>query len=182
MWLDQAVLHLIADHRAGWMTALSLTVAEVGMSNLAYLGALLLCVLFGWLFRAWRPAAAAPLAGIAALAAAEFAKGLIGRPRPPDALAVLTAGGSSMPSSIGALTAGAALPLILAGVRMANRTGRVLIALVSAATVGVGACMVYLGAHWLSDVLAGWALGAVIGAVMFRLIAGPIRRRVPAGG
>ncbi len=182
MGLDLAVLHLIAEHRTGWANALTLTVADVGMSHVAYLGALGLCLLFGWRYRAWRPAVAAPVAGALALAVAESVKGMIGRPRPPEDLAVLTSVGSSMPSSIAALTAGAAVPLILAGVRMANRTGRVLIALVSVATVGVGGCMVYLGAHWLSDVVAGWALGAVIGAVVFRVIAGPIRRRVPTGG
>lgn len=182
MGLDLRVLELIAEHRAGWLTSLSLTVAEVGMSNVAYLGALALCLLFGWLFGAWRPAVAAPVAGIVGLVAAEAAKNLIGRPRPPDGLAVLTSGGSSMPSSIAALTAAAALPLILAGLRMANRTGRALSVLVATATLVVGACMIYLGAHWLTDVVAGWALGAAIGAAVFRLIAGPVRRRVPSGG
>ena len=40
-----------------------------------------------------------------------------------------------------------------------------------AVTALVGVCMVYLGAHWTTDVLAGWVLGAVIGAAQ-RLLAG----------
>jgi undecaprenyl-diphosphatase len=178
---DQAVLTTITTHRTGWITALTRTVAAVGMSTHIYAAALLLCVTFGWIFRAWRAAAAAPLAAVLAVVVTEVAKDLIGRPRPPQALALLTAGGFSMPSSIGAMTAAAAMPVILVGVRMANRTGHVLIWLVTAATLLVGVSMVYLGAHWLSDVIAGWALGAAVGVAVFRLLCGRIRRRAAAG-
>ena len=38
--------------------------------------------------------------------------------------------------------------------------------------VVVGAAMVYLGAHWLTDVLVGWAVGAGVAAAL----AVPFRR------
>ena len=83
-----------------------------------------------------------------------------------------------MPSSIGAMTAAAAVPLILWGLHRADVVGRVIAAVLVVGTVLIGVSMVYLGAHWLSDVLAGWALGAGIGVLAFRLQRG---RRLPSG-
>ena len=92
-------------------------------------------------------------------------------------LAIVDAGGLAMPSSIAALTAAAATPLVLAGLRNATPAGRTMAALLLTGTVAVGVCMVYLGAHWPSDVLVGWALGAAIGAVLFHLLQRWGRRR-----
>jgi undecaprenyl-diphosphatase len=180
--LDRAVLAAIVAHRTEWATAAARTVADVGMSPAALPAGLALSVLVGWQLRTWRPAVAAPVAAVVAIGLTEYVKGLIGRPRPPHDLAVLTSGGFAMPSSIAAMTAAAAVPVILASLHSASRLGPAFIAVATAATVGVGSSMVYLGAHWLSDVLVGWALGAGIGAAVYRLIVGPIRRRVPDRG
>lgn len=168
-------MQAVAAHRTWWATDVARTVMAAGNSSLTYLAAALLCVAFGWRFHAWRPAVAAPLAAVLALVLALAAKSLFDRPRPPESLALATEASSAMPSSIAAMTAAAATPVILAGLRMRNRTGRVLVWLLALATLGIGVSMVYLGAHWLSDVLVGWLVGAGVGAVVFRLIAGPTR-------
>ena len=168
-------MQAVAAHRTWWATDLARAVMAAGNSSLTYLAAALLCVAFGWRFHAWRPAVAAPLAAVLALVLALAAKSLFDRPRPPESLALATEASSAMPSSIAAMTAAAATPVILAGLRMRNRTGRVLVWLLALATLGIGVSMVYLGAHWLSDVLVGWLVGAGVGAVVFRLIAGPTR-------
>lgn len=119
------------------------------------------------------------MSSVVATGVAEWAKEVIGRARPPAGLALVPTDGTAMPSSIGALTAGAAVPLILWGLRRADLVGRLLAAVLTAGTVLIGLSMVYLGAHWLSDVLAGWALGGAIGFVAFRLAAWrPARRGI----
>lgn len=182
MGLDRAVLELIADHRSAWATAVTRTVADVGMSTGAYVAAVVLCAAFGWAFRAWRVALAAPVAAFLAITIDELVKNAIGRPRPPHDLALLTSTSFSMPSSIAAMTSAAALPVILAGFRMATFVGRTLVVVLIAATLGVGVSMVYLGAHWLTDVLAGWVLGGLVGGAVYRVIAGPFRRRATGPG
>lgn len=160
----------LAAHRTGWADALIRGVMDVGMSPLAYVAALVLCVLFGWLFRAWHVALAAVVAAVVSVSLADVGKAWIGRPRPPADLALVRATGLAMPSSIGAMTLGAAIPVIIFGLRSATPAGRLLAVGLGVVVAFVGASMVYLGAHWATDVLAGWALGGLVGAGVLVLV------------
>jgi membrane-associated phospholipid phosphatase len=167
---DRALLETLAAHRTDRVTAVAKGLMDAGQPASTYVAAALAALVFAWVFGAWRAVAAAMLAAVVATAVAEFAKELIGRPRPPASLALVPADGFAMPSSIAALTAGAAMPLILWGLRSGRRSAEVIAVLLGVGTVLVGASMVYLGAHWLSDVLAGWVLGAAVGVAALRLL------------
>lgn len=167
---DQAVLETIDDHRSEVATTLARGLMDLGQPTATYVAACVVALAFAAVFRAWRAVAASALGTVVATAVAEYAKEVIGRPRPPAELAVVPTDGFAMPSSIAALTAGAAVPLVLYGLRRADLVGRVVVAVLSVGTLLVGVAMVYLGAHWVTDVLVGWALGAVIGVGADRLV------------
>lgn len=83
----------------------------------------------------------------------------VGRER-PDIARLVAASGFSFPSGHTAASAAtyAAIALV-AGRRRSRRTQAVLAGLAGGVTVAVGMSRVLLGAHWLTDVIAGAALG-----------------------
>ena len=94
----------------------------------------------------------------------------VDRPRPPYDLAISHLSGPAMPSSHAILTSTIATAIVMApwwtsrGLRVAAA------ALGAAGCLLAGVAMVYLGGHWLSDVLVGWALGVGITAGLMVLL------------
>jgi magnesium-transporting ATPase (P-type)/membrane-associated phospholipid phosphatase len=158
---DPRVTDLVVAHRMDWLTPIVQAVTRLG-SNLVILPtALVVGGVFMIRRRDWRPLVLLGAAAIGAVLLYDIVKALVGRPRPPSSIWIGHFSGSAFPS--GHTTASVAFYAMLAlvlsigapvGRRALLWTGAALVA------VAVGGSRVYLGAHWLTDVLAGGALGA----------------------
>ncbi len=163
---DERLLHWIAEHRVDSLTSFTRHLMHLGdvmwlvwtVAAVAVLGVVYL--------RAWRAGAALGVAFFAGGFVAGLLKGVIERNRPafPDALVQI--GGYAMPSSHAAFTMAMAVALLV----VVSWTSRRILVLAAAGLglvlLTVGLSMIYLGAHWATDVLAGWTLGAVIGGAV----------------
>ncbi len=157
---DPRVTAWVVAHRMAWLTT--------AMQVLTWLGStlvivpLLLAVAIAMIARRgdWR-GAALPIVAAAGAVGMHFAVGwIVGHPRPPAALSIGHYTGPSFPS--GHATAAVACYGMLAVVLSAGRWSRVGVATWIGALcviLVVGASRIYLGAHWLTDVLGGYALG-----------------------
>ncbi|MGN6380911.1 MAG: phosphatase PAP2 family protein [Gaiellales bacterium] len=180
--VDRSVLNWVVDHRTSWLTSVVQAVTWLGSGAVLY-PAVAVATLAWWRDgRDWRPGLvlAAALGGGTALY--NIFKPIFERPRPPAADAVQTYSHWSFPS--GHATQAMAFYGMLAFL-IAFRHGRRATPWVVSAVVilVVGATRIYLGAHWFSDVLGGYALGGCWCALVagLALAAGWVRRRASAG-
>jgi undecaprenyl-diphosphatase len=165
--LDPPVLTFFAERRSGAWTAFFRAVTTVGAPGYV----LLLVLLVAVLLLALRDIAGAALLAAAPLAAdavETLAKMVTDRPRPPIAerVAHVSAHGFSFPSGHATIAAAGygALAVVLA--RRLHRAAAAAVVVVLGAAAGlVGVSRLYLGVHWLTDVLAGWLIGAATLAV-----------------
>jgi undecaprenyl-diphosphatase len=101
-------------------------------------------------------------ATLSGLGAAMLIKGLFSRSRPDAIDQATVVSGYSFPSGHAMMSAVVYLTVAMMLARLSTRAPMRLTVVTLAALVSVlvGLTRVYLGAHWLSDVIAGWSAGA----------------------
>ena len=131
---------------------------KVGMPVIAVLVASLLAL--AW--RRWTPVVLMGVASVGSLAMTVFGKELTARARPPRSLAVPPFESSASFPSGHTLNAtvvlGLTAYLLVIWIRK-RRWRAVVIVGLGLLVVAMGLSRVYLGHHWLTDVIAGWAVG-----------------------
>jgi undecaprenyl-diphosphatase len=142
---------------------------QEGMRDLTALGspavlALTVAAVFGYLIicRQWRMAWLALGAALGGQALALGLKAVFARARPDEVFHATVAAGHSFPSSHAMMSAVVCLTLaaLLARLTPSTRQRVYIVATAALVTGLVGVSRVYLGVHWASDVVAGWAGGA----------------------
>ena len=166
--LDHPVASFVAAHRSGWLTTVMRAVSTVGGPLILAAAAATAGALLGVLRRSLGPVllAGATVAGTGGLTI--ILKETLGRPRPPLDDALTAADGHAFPSAHAA--AAAAVFGVLAYLCAARlRSWPVRVAVWAGAamlTALVGISRTYLGVHWATDVIGGWAFGVMWLAVV----------------
>ena len=183
--LDLATVQLLDRLRTDELAALATGITELGATRSIVLVA---AVGVGSLLLRghWHAAVAVAVSVTATQAVVYGIKALVARGRPPASTAVVDAAGYAFPSAHAA--SGVALYGLLALFLIRRLDGRTRVAFCALAFVAVGSLgltRVYLGAHYPSDVLAGWLVGALVAAGAWSLgrviCAPPASRAVPSG-
>lgn len=160
-WLEEAALDLTALGGIAVLTLFALVVVGFLVLQRKRLSALLLAL---------------GLAGGVALS--EGLKGLFGRERPPEALQAVETINASFPSGHSLLSAVFYLSIgvMLTRAFPQRRFKVYVIGVAVLLTLIVGLTRVYLAAHWATDVLAGWSVGAAWAMALW-LVAYAVQRR-----
>jgi undecaprenyl-diphosphatase len=157
----------IIAHRTGWLTSALSVLTWLGSTAFIIPLALAAGLYFLIRRRTWQPLALLVAAVAGAIGLYGIVKPLVGRPRPPAAIWIGHYTGAAFPS--GHATQSAAFYAILAlvlGAGLSIRRRAVVWSAAALVVLVVGASRIYLGAHWLTDVLAGYALGATWVAIV----------------
>lgn len=178
--LDEVILHAVADRRSALLTAAALNVTALGSGIVLTLFTALTALAFHRL--GWRRSARLQLlAGAGGAALTTVLKNAFERERPSVVPRLVEVLGYSFPS--GHSLASAAVygtAAVLVGVHARRLADRALVATVAAlGLLAIGGSRIYLGVHYPSDVVGGYAAGLAWAFAV--LAAGALERRVAGG-
>lgn len=170
--LDEPARALGEQLRDPDLTPVVRGVSDLGSTPYRAALAALVVVPLALRWRSWRPAVyGAAVVGLAPAVSAS-AKRLVDRARPPAADALEHPLDPSFPSGHATASAALATGLAVLAVVVLHRSWARTAALVAAGAfaLAVGLTRIYLGAHWLTDVLAGWCTGAALALALAALV------------
>jgi undecaprenyl-diphosphatase len=168
-WFDLRVAEWVADHRVAPLTSASRFLEDLGTSPGFFTIVLIVGLVIVGVRRAWSGLPSAATSLLATLAVTLPLKNVFDRPRPPADLAITTLHESAMPSSHAILTSACVTAVVMAPWWTSVRWRRAVAVIGIVGCVVSAAAMVYLGGHWVTDVLVGWLLGAGVTAALMRL-------------
>lgn len=167
MGFDESIMRGVSAGRVDAVTQVIQGIGSAGMRIEVLEVVALAGVLAVVATRSWRVGGIAAVSLLLGDLIAHWSKQAIRRPRPAGDLTLWPEIHSwAMPSTHAAATSALAMAVFLAVDWRSARIRRAAGTMLATAVIFVGACMVYLGAHWPTDVLVGWLLGTAIGAAV----------------
>lgn len=160
--LDTPIWSFVVDHRVEWLTSAMRGVTLLGSAAVLVPVTLAAGLAARLRSRSWTPLAVLVAAFVGAVVLADVVKALVGRPR-PGAAELVPSGGFSFPSGHAAQATAVFCALAYLVAAAVESWPRKVAAWTVAAVVVmlVGFSRLYLGVHWPSDVLGGFALGGL---------------------
>ena len=161
---DQTVLDWIVPRRTPWLTDVVTAITHLGDTVVAVAITTVVTVL---LLVRRRPVEAVTVAGamIGGYLLMSGSKLVFARPRPPLPVRLVDEATYSFPSGHAMMSMVLVCVLGFAAVRVLGARLPLLAAGLALWTIAIGLSRVYLAAHWATDVLAGWTVGALWAAL-----------------
>ncbi|SBS76831.1 PAP2 superfamily protein [uncultured Mycobacterium sp.] len=163
MYVDQPVSQWVAAHRDLWLTDALKVLTHLGDAGSLVVIVIIVSAWTAWRSRSWLPAVLGLSGLVGTGVMLVVAKWVVGRTRPPSWIAVIVEDGFSFPSGHATGT----FTVAVLGAWMTSRwvlhdwAARVALWAIFLGAAGlVGFSRIYLGVHYVSDVVAGAFLGA----------------------